>query len=112
MANKPLRPCKQLGCTNLSVNTYCDQHTKQKADYDKHRGTAAQRGYGARWRKARAYYLQRNHTCVKCGELATCIDHIIPHKGNYELFWNQSNWQALCTSCHNRKTRLEDMGGW
>jgi 5-methylcytosine-specific restriction protein A len=27
------------------------------------------------------------------------------------LFWNRSNWQSLCHSCHSRKTASED-GGW
>jgi positive regulator of sigma E activity len=25
-------------------------------------------------------------------------------KGDLALFWNESNWQALCRRCHNRKT--------
>jgi 5-methylcytosine-specific restriction protein A len=35
------------------------------------------------------------------------VDHIIPHRGNRELFWDTENWQALCTPCHNRKTKQE-----
>lgn len=69
-------------------------------------------GYGAWWRKERKSFLERNPLCVECGRLANVVDHRIPHKGDESLFYNQSNWQPMCTSCHNRKTRLEDMGGW
>ena len=44
--------------------------------------------------------------CMKQGNLtpATVVDHIIPHRGDMKLFWDESNWQALCESCHNQKT--------
>ena len=76
---------------------------------DHMRGGAAERGYDGRWRKARIAFLQRNPLCVECmrkGVLtpATVVDHIIPHRGDKDLFWNEENWQALCTSCHDRKT--------
>jgi 5-methylcytosine-specific restriction protein A len=32
------------------------------------------------------------------------VDHIIPHRGDQYLFWDQENWQALCKDCHDRKT--------
>lgn len=42
---------------------------------------------------------------------ATVVDHIVPHRGNNELFWDKSNWQALCKPCHDRhKQRLEKSG--
>jgi 5-methylcytosine-specific restriction endonuclease McrA len=31
--------------------------------------------------------------------------------GDPNLFWNESNWQALCRRCHNRKTAVSD-GRW
>lgn len=42
---------------------------------------------------------------------AVIVDHIIPHKGDMELFWDESNWQGLCVSCHSSdKQRLEKSG--
>ena len=38
----------------------------------------------------------------------TVVDHIVPHRGDQQLFWNQSNWQALCKPCHDHKTMTED----
>lgn len=39
---------------------------------------------------------------------ATVVDHIIPHRGNKDLFWDESNWQALCKKCHDKNTMTED----
>ena len=39
---------------------------------------------------------------------ATVVDHIVPHRGDQKLFWDQSNWQALCKRHHDLKTGNED----
>jgi 5-methylcytosine-specific restriction protein A len=44
---------------------------------------------------------------VLCGDLATDVDHVVPHRGDRQLFWDTSNHQALCHSCHSRKTGKE-----
>ncbi len=110
MANRPLKPCNKTGCNQLTREKYCSQHQDLNNIYDKSRGTAAQRGYNHRWRKARAYYLSKNPICVRCNGIANVVDHITPHKGDYSLFWDRDNWQPLCTPCHNRKTATEDGG--
>jgi 5-methylcytosine-specific restriction protein A len=38
------------------------------------------------------------------------VDHIIPHRGDQALFWDEENWQPLCLVCHNAKTAREDGG--
>lgn len=73
------------------------------------RGNSAERGYNWRWRRARKVYLANNRSCVECfkqgrGEKATIVDHVIPHRMNDNLFWDETNWQPLCETCHNRKT--------
>lgn len=82
---------------------------------DQARGSAASRGYDARWRKAAGQFLRSHPLCVRCSADgrsvgAEVVDHIIPHKGDQRLFWDRSNWQVLCKSCHDRKTVLEDGG--
>ena len=81
------------------------------------RSSASDRGYGSRWQKARVTFLRSNPLCVICNQggkttPATVVDHITPHKGDQDLFWDsQNNWQALCTNCHNSyKKRLEMSG--
>ncbi len=73
------------------------------------RGGADARGYDARWRIARKRYLSQHPLCVEClkeNKLtpATVVDHIVPHRGDQKLFWDESNWQPLCKDCHDRKT--------
>jgi 5-methylcytosine-specific restriction protein A len=74
--------------------------------------TATQRGYNKRWTRAAALYRSQHPVCVMCerdGRVspAECVDHIIPHKGDQELFWNERNWQGLCWVCHSQKTASE-----
>lgn len=110
MPRKPKKPCGHPGCPALTENRYCDEHDKF---YLNERGCAAARGYDSRWRKARTRFLKRHPFCVTCeakGKLvkATVVDHIIPHRGDKNIFWDESNWQPLCKKCHDRKTMTED----
>jgi 5-methylcytosine-specific restriction protein A len=41
---------------------------------------------------------------------ATVVDHIVPHRGDPVLFWDEANWQGLCKLCHDAKTARE--GRW
>lgn len=81
------------------------------------RATTAERGYGARWQKARAAFLAQHPLCAQCAKenrvtAATVVDHVIPHKGDEALFWDQEgNWAALCAKCHNVKTSREGAFG-
>ena len=61
------------------------------------------------WKKARREFLSNVPVCDNCNtERATVVDHKKPHRGDPTLFWDMSNWQALCRRCHNRKTALTD----
>lgn len=80
------------------------------------RKSSSERGYGSRWQKARQGYLSSHPLCEdhkKRGHIvvATVVDHIVPHKGDMELFWDRGNWQSLCKQCHDsHKQRLEKSG--
>ena len=74
--------------------------------------------YGQRWKFARAEFL-RLHPLCECDECgagskrirpANVVDHRIPHHGDERLFWDQSNWVAMATECHNAKTASQDGG--
>ena len=101
--DKPLRYCKQPNCSNLVKGGYCDKHNIKVAS--KHTSM-----YNTRWRKARVIFLKAHPLCAICNDIATDVDHIISHKGNEKLFWDVTNWQALCHSCHSTKTNKEDGG--
>lgn len=116
MPLRPKHPCNHPRCPNLTKDRFCETHRKQERQRaDKQRGTSTQRGYGARWRKARKIHLNEHPLCVHCkqeGKIvpANEVDHAIAHKGDYFLFWDESNWQSLCKSCHSRKTAIENGG--
>lgn len=74
------------------------------------RPNSGARGYGSRWQKERKEFLEQHHVCVACGKPADTVDHVRPHKGDATLMWDRSNWQAMCWSCHSRKTATEDSG--
>lgn len=75
--------------------------------------TAAQRGYGYRWQKARDQYLQEHPLCVMCQDAGTVkasavVDHITPHRGDVRLFWDENNWQALCKTHHDGEKQRQE----
>lgn len=107
--------CPKTGCQIITTGGCCEVHSVSVQKADKDRGTAAKRGYGSQWRKARAGFLRKNQLCVQCKEQglivgATVVDHIKPHKGDKVLFWDRLNWQPLCKPHHDAKTAREDGG--
>lgn len=115
------RPCAKAGCRRLALDgsRFCAEHQdedlKRKREVDKRRGSSSSRGYNSAWTRASKIFLAQHPLCAECqrqGKVtpATEVDHIVPHKGDQALFWRTSNWQALCHSCHSRKTVMEDGG--
>jgi len=110
MPKKPNKPCKHPGCPKLTEGIYCEEHREvHRSD----RMTSNKRGYDSHWRRARKRFLAAHPLCESCREnsilvAATVVDHIIPHRGDDRLFWDESNWQALCKRCHDSKTMTED----
>ena len=74
--------------------------------------------YGGKWRAARNKFLMQNKYCVYCAKRgiqqpAEVLDHIIPHRGDWKLFWDKTNWQPLCNHCHNTiKAEEERQAGY
>ena len=125
----PSHFCAYPGCCRIVPFEvkFCDKHrergerheAEQKARRDtlraQRRGSAAARGYGYKWRMVSQAFLDAHPLCAECERRglirpATCVDHIKPHKGDKKLFWDRSNWQPLCQSCHSEKTAREDGG--
>ncbi|MCX2684023.1 HNH endonuclease [Pseudomonas sp. DCB_AW] len=78
--------------------------------------TSSQRGYDYKWQKAREGYLNDHPLCVFCernGRIAAArvVDHIIAHRGDMALFWDQKNWQSLCKPCHDSVKQAEEAAG-
>lgn len=87
---------------------------KPAAFFMPERQSAAARGYGRRWQKARAAFLRAHPLCAMCAPrvvAASVVDHIVPHRGDERLFWNETNWQPLCKTHHDStKQALEKSG--
>ncbi len=69
-----------------------------------------------RWRRRSKQFLEEHPLCRMCQEtgrtrLAQVVDHKVPHRGDPELFWDEDNWQGLCTTCHNSVKQAEEKGG-
>lgn len=68
------------------------------------------------WKSIRLAKLRRDPLCHFCQqqgriEPATVVDHIKPHKGDFHLFFAESNLQSLCKTCHDgAKQRMEKQG--
>lgn len=109
--------CPHPGCGKATARGRCPEHAAQLArELEARRESSTRRGYGRRWRAARAAFLREHPLCRACEEkglivASTEVDHVVPHKGDRVLFWDRSNWQALCKTCHAAKTARED-GRW
>lgn len=114
MPQKPMRPCSHPGCGTLTKDGYCARH-KPKRLHD--RSTVAE---SWRWMyktdawlyDLRPTQLMREPFCRVCSQhgkrvIATEVDHVVDHKGDWQIFTDRGNLQSLCHSCHSRKTARE-----
>ena len=118
MASKPMRPCRHPGCTQLTRDGYCEAHKRKKSP----------RRESAQWHHLyslpiwtddlRPAQLLREPFCRECAKQyppsdprhrtrATVVDHVTPHKGDWDLFVDPRNHQSLCKHHHDQKTMRE-----
>lgn len=119
-----MRVCVAAGCEELAVAGFphCDEHrvifaARQKARRDQASGSDHAKAFAELyadvwWRKASKAFLAAHPLCAHHAEVgiieaAKVVDHKVPHRGDKRLFRDQSNWQGLCLTCHNRKTARE-----
>lgn len=43
-------------------------------------------------------------------EVATVVDHVVPHRGDVDLFFDATNLQSLCKPHHDRDKQLMEQG--
>lgn len=105
---RAMHECRKAGCKVLLPKAgWCEQHRGESTRMFEsvgRRESAARRGYGRKWRDFRREWFRDQPLCVLCGKPATELDHVIPHRGNMDLFWDEGNLQGLCKECHVKKT--------
>jgi 5-methylcytosine-specific restriction protein A len=104
-------PCRYPGCGTLirGRGGYCQAHRSNvRRREDELRPSPAARGYDGAWRRRRAAYLEDHPVCAtpRCGAPSTEVDHIVPLNAGGED--HETNYQALCKSCHSIKTGRQD----
>ncbi len=113
----PLRSCREPGCPRYAepgTNT-CSVHKRPQGP-KRCEAAVMHRLYCTRaWTEGRAAFLAIHPLCAECEKqsrltAASIVDHIIPHRGDPRLFYDQTNWQPLCKSHHDAKTATEDGG--
>lgn len=119
MPTRAPTPCRFPGCAAVvPAPGYCDQHrVAVHRDYGRaRRGFDTEIGFyqSARWRAVRAAFLREHPLCGACAARgrvvpAVVADHVVPLKDGGARF-DAVNLQALCISCHNRKTARESAG--
>ena len=109
MPNAPGRLCSRPGCPGITRGGTCSVCGPVKTrESQRERPEWKNRLYGRRWKRRSRQHLREHPLCVTCkaqGKIvaATAADHIVPHRGDEELFWN-GELQSLCKLHHDRKT--------
>jgi 5-methylcytosine-specific restriction protein A len=105
--------CNRPGCNELIDITerYCLKHTENATSNKPFENAKRSNGgfYNTcRWRMLRKQHLKENPYCVKCGNRdSLTVDHVVPPRGNEDLFFDLDNLQTLCETCHRAKTSME-----
>jgi 5-methylcytosine-specific restriction protein A len=118
MPFSPKKPCSSPGCGVLvdRKQGYCAKHKRERnAAVNANRESTDKFYNTQRWKKLRAFYRKRHPLCEECqkeGRVtpSVIVDHVNPIKeGGSPLDWD--NLQALCWSCHSKKTLRDWRGG-
>lgn len=110
--------CAATGCHALIDHDkkYCERHAYLQRRDDERRNSFFSGGSKSEysemyllpeWKKLQTAQLRNNPYCAKCGGRATEVHHIIPHRGDMNMFLNPGNLVSLCHDCHLQETKRE-----
>jgi 5-methylcytosine-specific restriction protein A len=115
-----MQVCPVAGCPCLTWKGKCSTHQRTNSAtgrryHDSYQ--AAPSSLRTRWDKASRAYLREHPWCVDpshqpaiAAPRAAVVDHIDGLSLAGPRGFDPSNWQALCTACHGRKTSGESFG--
>ena len=111
MPYQSLRKCTYPGCNVLVKSGRCVAHARAR-DRVTHDPDSKKLYNSPQWQALRAAQLAKDPWCADClkrGEHmpATEVDHIVPHRGDPQLFFDEKNLQSLCKPDHSSKTANE-----
>lgn len=109
MPSAAMRTCLEPRCPVLVLRGRCPVH-RQIRERERPNLVARKLYHTARWKALKDQKRLDNPLCVDCQadgrtEPWTALDHIVPHRGDLDLFWDYSNLQGLCDAHHSAKTR-------
>lgn len=122
---RALKVCSTVGCPELVATGRCEQHDREA---EQRRGSAAQRGYGARHSTSfRTAVLTAQPICTcdstdckhhgaRCWAPSKHADHYPRDRRELERLGLNPNdpqyGRGLCASCHSTHTAHAQPGGW
>ncbi|WP_167260268.1 HNH endonuclease [Alkalibacillus almallahensis] len=114
MPQKAKKPCKEVGCNNLTRETYCKNHEKNAQeihqDYNRYKRNPKLNAFyqSKEWKQLRRLAYDRDNglcqSCKRSGILkqANVVHHIVEIAVDYSLRLTLGNLESLCHACHNR----------
>jgi 5-methylcytosine-specific restriction endonuclease McrA len=90
------------------AKSYSPRHKREGTGRKFNGRKAIDQMYDSTWESYRRKFLAINTRCYACGQAATVVDHVRPHKGSKTLFEKTDNHISLCKSDHDRVTTLFD----
>jgi 5-methylcytosine-specific restriction protein A len=132
MSTRLPQRCNEPGCNERTTarGGYCTAHQNDNCRTRRHRDAVAEESWRrwyslAIWQRIKANFRARfperaalcqtvdELTGERCAKPATDIDHIKPHRGDWNLFCggiDYENLQGLCRAHHSKKSARE--GPW
>jgi len=105
--------CKQVGCPGASFDGtgFCEKHIHLYQSFVKSQPRNPIYNT-SKWKKLRKHMLMQSPICNRCKKLPSNVVHHLREARVFpELAFEESNLEALCSSCHNRESQREGMKG-
>jgi 5-methylcytosine-specific restriction protein A len=102
--------CNYPGCSKLidSNERYCREHQNKPIPFQGAKRFNEALYNTTQWRRLRKEILKGQPNCCRCGsDTDLQVHHIIPPKGNEDLFFDKSNLATICSACHRIETNRE-----
>lgn len=106
--------CRHVGCNRFRTDnsSYCIKHQSEESNVNAYSFMSSHEWktlYQTKeWKAISNDVLTNQPICQYCHQAkSTEVHHMIPHRGNEEVFFDISNLVALCHDCHTKQTIKE-----